>query len=518
MSSVPKSCDRLVKWGLVALIAFTPFAFGTVEPWSIAFMEWGVVTLLLVYVLGRLWPSADARSVGYRLTGLEFPVGLFLLICVLQTVPLPIGWLSRISPGSARMYQRVDLSTWAETGQPARLPPADADPLLRLELPDRRPVSVDPGQTWRRIRLVASLAAVFFLVGAWAMRNDRILFIVRAVTVVGFLVAVLGLVQYLTWNGKIFWIRRIPSRSAFGPFVNHNHFAGYVEMVIPVAISLVFYLVEIPRRERRTSGSDLDRWNAGHFGRDRADEGGRWGKSGLALFASVILVVSLFFCLSRGGILSTLASGLILFALMWRRVASRALAWTVALVIPGLVAAFIIWIGADVVKRQLGTYKTVENEASFRLRVRIWDAMLREMPNFLWTGSGLGTFEESFAPYTPPGSSNRWDKAHNDYLQILWETGILGTGLFALGAGIFARRYWWPAVRSREHPLDLFRLGIAVSLLSIALHSVVDFNLQIGANGFLCSLLAGLLTSLHRTIEGEPTERPGLIGASRRAS
>src|SRR5438093_1280603 len=166
--------------------------------------------------------------------------------------------------------------------------------------------------------------------------------------------------------------------------------------------------------------------------------------------------------------------------------------------------------GAQAVKKQMGTYGNLTGEASFRLRAIIWNRVVRELPNYLWVGSGLGTFEDSFAPHTPAGPANRWDRAHNDYLQLLWETGLAGGVLFLSGALIFGVRYWWPALRSFRQPLDLFRVGIAVSLMSIALHSLVDFCLQIGANGFLCALLAGLLVALHG-------RRADMAGDGRRA-
>jgi O-antigen ligase len=135
--------------------------------------------------------------------------------------------------------------------------------------------------------------------------------------------------------------------------------------------------------------------------------------------------------------------------------------------------------------------------------VKIWQAMVRHLPDFMWLGSGLGTFEESFAQFTPPGSSRRWDRAHNDYLQLTWETGLVGTALFLLAAWMFLRRYWWPSVRSQVHPMSLFRVGVCISVLTIALHSV-DFNLQIGSNGFLFAVLCGALVALR-----DPAGVPG---------
>ncbi len=504
MNDLPSLCERVLKTGLVMLIAFTPFAFGTVEPWSIALMEWGVTTLLLVFLLARLWPTTEVRPATPRLTGLELPIGLFIVLCVLQTVPMPLRWLNMISPGSAGMYQKIDWPPAAPAVDSRGGVAPDSDSLPRLDLPDRRPVSVYPTGTWHRLRLLAAFAALFLLVSAWADRADRILFGLISVTIVGFLVAVHGLVQFLTWNGKMFWVRKVASVSVFGPFVNHNHFAGYVEMVIPVAISLATYFIEVGRRPDGTRRIDRGLW--GTDGRSRL------GQGVLALFASLILVGSLFFSQSRAGILAAVIGGVVFFVLLWRRIASRSAVWSVGIALPVLVSVLIAWIGADVVTRRLETYSALKTEASFRLRLIVWDSVLRNLPRYHWFGSGLGTFEESFAPLTPPGSAARWDMAHNDYLQLLWETGVVGGAIVLFGGLVFAWRYWWPALRSRGHPLHVFRVGLAVALLSIALHSCVDFSLQIGANGFLCALIAGLLVALDRVAGREMAAQEAGIG------
>src|SRR5438876_477596 len=90
--TLPALCDRVVQWGLVSLIVFTPLAFGTVEAWAIILMEWGVTTLALIHILGRLWTSSGVDRGRLRATGLEFPLGVFLLLCALQTIPIPRAW------------------------------------------------------------------------------------------------------------------------------------------------------------------------------------------------------------------------------------------------------------------------------------------------------------------------------------------------------------------------------------------------------------------------------------------
>jgi len=482
-------CDRALRWGLVFLIAFTPLAFGTVEAWAIAIMEWGIWTLVLVGILRAGLGSPEGASRSRVWTGLEIPVALFAAFCALQLVPVPIDWLRGLSPRAAEMYSTVDVAAGAPNASAREA--GRTDLLLNPAVPHRRPVSVNPADTGNRLLLVVSFAGLFGLVAWWSRRPDRSLFLLLGISVTAFAVSLFGLVQYLTWNGRIYWFRRVPTTSSFGPFVNHNHFAGYVGMVIPVALCLALYAVEQRRFERRSD--------------ELVSE--RWGRAGLALFGAALLVVALFFSLSRGGILSTALGGLVLFALASRRLASRALTWSVAGVLVVVALAFIAWIGADVISDQIGTYRTIENEASFRSRAVVWKAMIGTIGPFLRTGSGLGTFEDSFAPFTPPGSGRRWDRAHNDYLQLLWETGLPGALLFLAAAAVFIRRFWWPALRAREGPLSLFRVGVAISLLTIALHSFVDFNLQIGANGFLFAVLSGVLVGMHRSARdagGEP--------------
>ena len=518
MSIVHRICDRVIHGGLMALIVFTPLAFGTVEPWSIALMEWGVVTLILVFLLSRVYPGGGnpasiSPAAPRPLLGLAVPIGLFLVLCILQTVPLPMRCLRVVSPGSARLYECVDFGSWERVEEKTEAVRRERDdPLLRIRGNDRRPISVNPDRTWGCAVLVATLVALFFLVAKWA-DEERAVSILRWVAFVAFLVSMFGLVQLLTWNGMIYWVRKVPKKSAdlptaFGPFVNHDHFAGYVEMAIPVALSLVFWIVD---RRRRPSASERSLSTGGRRGAAILDtlgeDRGRLSKTTLALFAAVVLIVSLFFSLSRGGILSAVISGTVLMALLCRRATSRALRWSMALALPIVVVCLIAFIGAEAVKKQMETYGNLSGEASFSLRAILWERVLREFPAYAWLGSGLGTFEDSFAPLTPAGSAPRWDKAHNDYLQLLWETGVVGGLLFLTGAAVFVRRYWWPALRDFRSPTDMFRVGIAVALMSIAIHSAVDFCLQIGANGFLCALLAGLLVALHAPAAGKAPAR-----------
>jgi hypothetical protein len=502
-------CDAIVRWGLVALAVFTPFAFGSVERWAQAILCGGIALLLLTFLLGLLWEEPLRRTAAWFATGLEVPLLLLVALVAFQLVPLPASLLRIVSPGSARVRTLPDLTrAVAEVGGPAA--PDLHETVAALQGPAFRPVSVTPSETFDHLVLLVSLVALFYLILAWCDRRERACWMAGMLTVVGALVAVIGLVQSFTWNERVLWFRRAPASSyAFGPFVNHNHFAAYVEMILPVAIGLGLFLLE-----RRDSSGGSVRPSGTPSGIVRAGdpEGERTrasSQAALVFFGAVILAVSLFYSLSRGGILSAVLSGSVLLVLSWRRLRSRRAAWALVAGLPALVLLFMGWIGIGIVKERFEAPEGVENEASYRSRAVIWSAAVRHLPEYLWVGAGLGAFEESFSPYAPPGSWARWDKAHNDYVQGAWEVGLLGVALFVWLAVLAVRRYGWPALKNRGEPLDLLRTGVALGILSVALHSAFDFSLQIPADGALFAVMVGLLVAFTRLSgHGNPAAEP----------
>lgn len=511
------SSGAIVRWGLVALTVFTPLAFGTVEGWSIALLEWGIVSLVLAAATGALLSGGGDRD--SAMTGVEWPLALYLGFVALQGVPLPGAVARPLAPGSWRAHHAA-----AEAPQGGVTTSADYAALtgqLQLTAEERfQSISVNRGETWSKGRLLACLVLLFLLVARWAARTERALFLLRAIIITGFVVALFGVVQKLTWNGKLYWVRATTRDGGFGPFVNHNHFAGYVEMILPLSIVMAYYLLDLRRRQTAEEARPDRHGGEQPDERDWLDDSqaaaGRWGQWVLALFAAILLLGSLVLCGSRGGLLSAALSAGLLFIALWKRIRPRALAWGVAAALPVLAVLLAAWIGTDLVR--LGNPgHSVEREASFHSRWIVWKDVARHLPEAGAAGFGLGTFEETFAPYTPPGTGQRWDRAHNDYLQIAWETGGIGSLLILWGGLAFAWRYLASALRSPAHPLDLFRVAIAVSLTSLLLHSVVDFNLQIGSNAFLFALLAGLLVAIHRIVERDTAPEGGsATGAPKR--
>src|SRR5262245_66384530 len=165
-------CDAALKWGLVSLVAFTPLAFGTVEAWSIALMEWGVASLLLVALARRILAGRGEGKEGWR-AGVEWPLGLFLGLVLLQLIPLPRPLVAILAPGSAAAH--------AAGLAPPRggVATTQDDEAVRAALvlgapPERVTVSLDAEETVRRAGLLLTFAGVFYLAAGWGATKGQI--------------------------------------------------------------------------------------------------------------------------------------------------------------------------------------------------------------------------------------------------------------------------------------------------------------------------------------------------------
>jgi O-antigen ligase len=293
-----------------------------------------------------------------------------------------------------------------------------------------------------------------------------------------------GLVQYLAgWQ----YIWNVPRRfylgAATGTYINHNHYAGLLEMILPLALALAFYHWQKARRFRRRSVRAL----FDHL----TDPEIR--KCFLLLLAAVVLLVALVFSFSRMGMISTLVSLGAMAAVVWigRRRAPVPAALIVVLLAGGVATA--AWVGVGpVVERfeQLPQNEPLANATQGRMALwRNSTELIRAHP---WTGVGLGCFEYAFTGVQRIGLTYVADHAHNDYLELAAELGLPCAAL------LFAMIFWLvfrilqaalDAASSLARSLALGSLGAAVALLA---HSVADFNLYIAANALVFAVILGM--------------------------
>ncbi len=285
----------------------------------------------------------------------------------------------------------------------------------------------------------------------------------------GFGLVVFAVIQKSTWDGRIYWLR--PVRDVghpFGPFVNRNHFAGFIGMLVPPSLALAL-------------------------------EARRPGKTLLYALMGAVMAAGLFYSLSRGGVVSFFASMLV-FAFLAagrprrRRPGRRAVYYAGLFVFLVCMLFYVLYAGISplVVRFEQGGL-------TLGTRLKVWQAALRAVWDFKWLGTGLGTFREIFPLYNPD-LQKTFDFAHNDYINLAVETGISGLLLAALFFASFARGVYNYYVRRRP---SLFTAGLLSSVAYMLVHSFVDFNLHIPSNSITFAAIAGFSASrIHRSGEG----------------
>lgn len=399
---------RFTRLFICFLIAFGILAFGGVEEWAQSILEVGAAFLLLLWAL-RLYFK---RAGQLHISPLIFPLAALAMVAAGQIV----------FHATASGYEtRVELQLLVAY-------------LILLHLMDQ---AFQSSEHWRRL--------VWFLMG------------------LGFLVAMFGILQHLTFNGKLYWFRVMRYGGyPFGPYVNRNHFAGFAELIIPVA--LVPLVLGKVRRERLV----------------------------LVSLLAAVPIVALFLCGSRGGIVSFAVEMIILFLLLLvRRVQSRHMMLGGAIVLCAVLA--VSWIGVQQVLQRFANYKSLEVSTGKRAAMRrdTWKIFLDHPVS----GTGLGTLQQVFPPYDSEYDGKIVNHTHNDYLEALAETGILG--------GICCA--WFIAVLFLTSLRGLANLGSSfgaalnlsglVGCCGIFVHSLVDFNLHIPGNALLFFVAAHMATA-----------------------
>ncbi|HYP27615.1 MAG TPA: O-antigen ligase family protein [Blastocatellia bacterium] len=425
MGEMVKALDKTMLVVLLAAVAFTALAHGAVEAWSVAVFQ--ALTILAMLV----WASKAAAQRRLRINA--------------PSTALPIGALALLG-----LVQ-------SESG-----------------------LSVDAEATRYATAALFFMLLLFVAASNCLESRARLMVFSNFVVAFGLALAVFALIQHFTWNGNIYWVRpNTQGGTPFGPFVNRNHFAGYMEMIIPVP--LAFVAVRSARSEARL----------------------------FYAFAASVMGLSVIVSLSRGGMIS-LASSLVFVAAMstWMRARSGSghPSFMSRLLHPASVISFvgvailagIIWVGPDpVVKRiaqDIGQEAAQgEPKTSQASRAVIWRDTLDMVKAHPLAGVGLGAFATAYPAYSRGDGSVVIAQAHNDYLQALADAGVVGLAL-ALWFVALVFRQVARGVKSRDPLVAALALGCGGGLFAMLVHSLVDFNLQLPSNALMFLLLSAVAT------------------------
>lgn len=337
--------------------------------------------------------------------------------------------------------------------------------------------SVEFHTTTTYLLLLLGCAAMVFLVGNGLRSRSHVKWFAIGIIALGAFEAVYGLTQYLGDFDYIWLYKRgISTRQASGTLINRNHYALLLNMCIGIGIGYLYY-----RAHRLVEGFRFS-WRA-------ALSSPGSPKLLWMLFWLILMGVSVIFSMSRMGI-AAMAAGLGAVLIASSAVRAGGKAATVGLLLLIAVLGFAVYIGVDAV---LMRYESLaEENALDQNRTALWrDAwkMVKENP---WFGQGLGTFQWTYPAYETVNPDKPARYAHNDYLQILIETGIVGLGLLLW----FFGAVWRVAIRNLKNDRDPLVRGIGLgtigALTAIALQEITDFGLYIPGVAVVAALIVGL--------------------------
>ncbi len=541
--------DKIIRYGLIFLIVFTslatviaiPFSFAI--PWSLA------VTALAVVILVFLWLFRDIcrGNVTFLQTPLNLPAITFLALAIFQLIPLPASVLQWISPSSASIYSLIDYEGFKKV--PAVLLRNSNTPVHERtetnEIPKKNTGEhISEGkQKWHPVtlykyaskvelfRLLIYLGIYFLIVNNIRSRR-QITQIVATILITAVSLAFLGLLQYVSGTEKILWLFDMKGTPFFGTFSNRDHFACYMGMTLPLGTGLLikeYLLYHGKRYPSNKSGRDSFSIIKSLCSHSQTELPGHL--IFFYVFAVVIMLSSMFLARSGGGMLGTATSSLLFIGMLWCRKRLRKLSW---FVLPVLVVTFamLVWVGIQPVVEEFSANIDMENP-SLKGRMAFWKDTVLAIKDFPVFGSGLGVFPYIYPQYdtvTLYTQRSFVNHAHNDYLELMLETGTIGLAIvlwawyrFIKDAALYhilgltngightrsvpQQTMAHDSFRKRNDP---FVIGVAMGgitgIMSITVHSIVDFNLHIHANAFLLSVLFGITaTVVHMKQEnGEP--------------
>lgn len=449
MERQQSTTGRNLYWATAALLILAPIFRASNRPLPLLILE-----LLSLATLLLLLFQAHPLKTSHRL-----PVMAFLLLLAttaLYLLPLPVAvWESL--PGRESYRQLMQL-------------------LALDQAHGAKSISLIGQQT--EAALWALLPAFAVFVAVLSQPREAIQKLVYLVIGIAVCQSILGLMQYGGGPDSLLHLGNpYTGSSASGTYANRDHLAGFLEMVFPVVLALLAAHVGQGRR----AGSHRARWR-GRIAFLSTFKGHRFA---LYAIVAVLLILALIFTRSRTGVgLAMLGLLLALFAFA-RRLGGSNVYGTMGTVV-ALIAVLALEIGlAPVLDR-------FSQDPLQDLRWQFASTMAEGIGAFFPVGSGQGTFPSVYPVYQPVDIAVFVNRAHNDYLEWIFDGGLLGLALIATGLLLYLRQ--WPRlwISEKWQTFRFIQAGAGIGLFLMLLHTLVDFNLHIPANALFFAFLAAV--------------------------
>jgi len=437
--------DRVVFYGLIALIALTAIPYGTVHAWSLSAFECAVFLLTLLWIIHGL--LAGSWQVGN--TRLVLPIVALVVLAALQSV---VWW-------------QIDLAG-SKVGYS---------------------LSADPFESWVFVFRVSALILVALLLIRFTTSRKRLTVLIHAIIGVAVISALFGIARQAMQHSPGFVLSRLRPAMGYGQFINKNHFAFLMEMAMGLVVGVA--LMRGKRRERIPLylAALLAMWAALVLSVSR---GGLMAMTAQIIFAALLFVNS-----RRVRKTGSVESQSDRFA--WTR--SIAAKGIMAAALLGIIVVGIIWLagdqlatGVESAAAEMTTLDRTELHEGSRRR-DIWQASWQMFKTHPIVGAGLGGYWAEFPTYHQASGVTTPQQAHNDYLELLASGGIVGAALliwFAVALVKQAGRN----VRTSEGLQRAASLGAIVGLAGVGVHSIVDFGLHITVNALVFMALLAIIS------------------------
>ncbi len=451
--------QKVIEYGILGLIIFAPLPAGSVNEWSRLVIALAVLVMLAAYILMNNHPHSNK----YLTQAWKWPrilfVGFFAFI-IIQILPIPISIVKFLSPGIYAVQNQFS---------------SDFGSMSFLSF------SLIPSRTLQQALELLSYFILGFLIVKTITKRAQILRIIYVLLGMGTFQAIYGFFELYNKNPHIlFYKKYYYLENVTGTFVNRNHFSGYLEMIIPLALGLIItqiHILSVPGLSWREKLLYLSDRKLASFV--------------LVMLAMVAMSMGLIFSHSRSGIF-LLALNFILFiglTTQYFRAEGQQNVW-INRFLTGIFLIIILF------ALQIGIGSALERFSEDNLlhsaRPTYWAKTVDTISDFPLFGTGLGTFTSLFPDWEEGGTPKRLYHAHNDYLEYLSELGIIGMSLLLGGIIlVFVKSImFWRS--NRHNKLWAVSLGGLVSLICILVHSITDFNLHIPANMLLFSVVLSL--------------------------
>lgn len=451
---------------LSALLLITPLLmnqWGFIAEYSAKII--GVVMLLII-IFSESYKGKVAKAHWF-----------FIILCasvaLLYLIPLP-QFLWEIIPGRENY---VEVSQFAQ-GQ------------------SLHSLSVIPRLTENSITMLIPIFAVFL--GTLSLHSKQLQKVIWLVFAVGAVQALIGLFQYFSGTGLPFLGIENLAKNATGTFVNRDHYAGFLELVLPLSLGVMIQSYNRPNHKNRLQlGSKI------------------YSKQFFVLIAlSFIVMFAIFYSRSRMGILLatfTVFLTMFMFAKNQNKWLKFLLATTFIAVVVAMMSLESI---VDI------AFRFFMKDISEENRFNIYASTLEGISALAPFGSGPGTFANVFKAFQPNDMQHFINSAHNDYLELIFETGVFGIIIILFFFVLYIQRWMkLDLITSWAHRFRYTQTAAGIGMLMLLIHGMIDFNFHVDANMLYFSFFAGLFFHFReKNPNGSYTKRSVTRNSKRRKS